>query len=63
MQTKIVLGTEPNYILASAPGLELHHQITIMPGGNEGLLERYRERQQHRESFIPISGHKTEDYF
>ena len=34
----LILGTEPNYTLAYAPGLELHHPIVSIIGGNGGRL-------------------------
>ena len=37
----VILGMEPNDPLAYAPGLEFHHQIMSMLGGNGGWLEIY----------------------
>ena len=41
-----ILGTGPNSPLASAPGLELHHMIMSIIGGQGGRLDRYRDREQ-----------------
>ena len=41
--SNVILGTEHNDPLASAPVLELHHQIMSMLGGHRGWLERERE--------------------
>ena len=41
---KLILGTEPNATLASAPGLELHQPTMSMLIGNVGWLDRERER-------------------
>ena len=46
----VILGTEPNSSLASAPGLELHHLIINMVGGHRGQLERERDREREMAS-------------
>ena len=41
--SNVILGTEHNDTLASAPVLELHYQIMSMIGGHGGWLEIERE--------------------
>ena len=36
----IILGIEPNATLENTPGLEIHHLIMSILGGNGGRLER-----------------------
>ena len=40
----IILGEEPNALLAYAPGLEHHHPIMSTIGVHRGRLERERDR-------------------
>ena len=52
----LILGTEHNNLLASTPGLEIHHLIMTMLGGHGGRLEREGNRESpcRSKSLLPF---------